>query len=517
MNAITILLATTFFVLSAGDDGSPNTLRWAIDQVNAASATKETRATIEVEKKMTLAPSRPLPAITQPAVLDFAKLTLDGTNAGSSDGLVIAADDVRVNGVTVSNFSGSGVVLAGNRDELWDSTIRANRTGIVIGGTRDATYDVAVESNRGDGIHVTAAASGAVLGIADFSCQFECLYVPLKDTIAGNVGNGVTAEGQWTLIDSAIVYSNGGDGIDVRGAGTIIINALVSSNGGNGITAAEPLFEFGQTLGACNGRLFLDERGDGPTSNDTPDVDAVVNAPHLDFAIDDSSAVTVAGTLDAAPSASYQLDFVALSPPCAAAPVGTVVVQTDSHGFAGFHTAFPKSGALNQHAVDKVAVMASGLELARPQPFLTSELSAPVTALANRDHRADLSVSVTSPQTSANWGDRVPFDILVTNHGPAAVSFELSVPHVAGADYDRGSMSGCWLDWLAVCGLGPLASGESATVRNVVTMPKGVDVFTYRADVALFSGSQDTEIDPTNDSAVVRIDLQPPHPRAAKH
>jgi len=516
MNAVTILLATTFAVLSPGDAGGPNTLRWAIEQVNAAPATMATRATIEVETKMTVAPSRPLPAITQPVILDFAKLTLDGTKAGKSDGLVIAADDVMVTGVRISNFSGSGIVLAGNRDEVWHSVVTANRTGIVIEGASDGAFDVAVDTNRGDGIHVTETGIGAVLGHEDWFCP-ECPYIAMKDTISGNRGNGVTTEGQWTWIDSAIVERNVGDGIHVRAGGTTIVNASVNLNGGNGITTTEPLVRFEQTLGACNGRLFLDERGDGPTSNDTPDLDAVVNAPHLDLAIDDLTAVTVAGTLDAAPSASYQLDFVALSSACEAAPVGTTYVWTDNRGFASFHNTFGKSGALFERPVESVAVIASRLGLDKPQPFATSELSIPLTAVANRDHRADLSVSVTSPQTSAKWGDRVPFDVLVTNHGPAAVSFKLSVPHVAGAVYDQGSMRGCWLDGIGFCDIGPLASGESATVRNIVTMPKGDAVFTYRAEVGMYRGSPDGEIDPSNDSAVCRIDLQQPHPRSAKH
>ncbi|HKS25511.1 MAG TPA: right-handed parallel beta-helix repeat-containing protein [Thermoanaerobaculia bacterium] len=520
MHALIMLLATTFLVSRAGDDPGAGTLRWAIEQVNATPATKATRATIRVATPMTVAPAQPLPALTQPAVLDFTNLTLDGTAAGGN-GLFIAANDAYLSGGKIVNFGGSGIVLAGDNNLVSASEIDANGTGISVRGVLNTVYGSKIRRNRGDGIHVYSGADGTTLGGLETPCPFECPYVPYFDTVAENGGHGVVTEGRWTRIYGIAADRNLGDGILILGADAAIHDSGASFNVGNGITAKMPLADFATTIGACNGKLFLDERGDGPTANDTPDADGVANAPHIDSAIDDLTAVTVAGTLDALPATPYRVDVVAISCDDGAANIGSIFVETDSHGFASFRRAFYKAGS--RYNVRSVAATATDYRIdlvPRPQPFATSELSAPVAAAANRDHRADVSARITSAPATAKPGEQVTFEIVVTNHGPAAVEFELEVPHVAGALYDRGTTTSgaCYLDGIEFCGIGPLAPGESATVRNVVTLPTHTGIFPYRAEVKLFAGSSDSELDASNNAAAWNVDVQvQPRRRSAAH
>lgn len=521
MPVLIMLLATTFAVSRADDGPGAGTLRWAIEQVNATPATKTTRATIRVATPMTVAPAQPLPALAQPGFLDFTNLTLDGTAAGG-DGLVIA-NDVYLSGGKFMNFGGSGIVLAGDNNLVSVSEIDANGTGISIRGVLNTIYGSKIRRNRGDGIHVYDGAGGTTLGGLDSPCPFECPYFAYFDTVAENGGHGVVTEGRFTRIYGVAADHNLGDGILILGADAAIHDSSASFNIGNGITAKMPLADFATTIGACNGKLFLDERGDGPTANDTPDADGVANAPHIDSAIDDLSAVTVSGTLDALPATPYRVDLVALSCDEGASSIGSIYVETDGHGFASFRRAFYKAGSLYRHSVRSVAATATDERIdlvPRPQPFATSELSAPVAAAANHDHRADVSARITSAPVKAKPGENVTFEIVVTNHGPAAVELEIEVPHVAGALYDRGTTTSgaCYLDGLAFCGIATLAPGESATVRNVVTLPTHTGVFPYRAEVKLFAGSPDTELDAGNNAAVWNVDVQvQPRRRSAAH
>ncbi|MBK7894855.1 MAG: CSLREA domain-containing protein [Anaerolineaceae bacterium] len=82
-----------------------------------------------------IAPTSALPAITTSLELkgDTASIVLDGSEAGQADGLLLAADDILVRGLTIRNFAGNGLVINGSNNRVEDSVMSENGgSGIVV-------------------------------------------------------------------------------------------------------------------------------------------------------------------------------------------------------------------------------------------------------------------------------------------------------------------------------------------------------------------------------------------------
>ena len=116
-------LLSTFQVLNTADSG-PGSLRQAIlDSDAATSETNTIDFAIPGDGVQTIAPLSPLPAITQPVLIDgFSQpgyagtplIELSGSQAGPADGLTITGSDVTVRGLDITSFSqGAGILISG--------------------------------------------------------------------------------------------------------------------------------------------------------------------------------------------------------------------------------------------------------------------------------------------------------------------------------------------------------------------------------------------------------------------
>ena len=171
-------LLSTFTVTSTADDGSHNTLRWAVAQANAAT----TASSIEIELGTSAA------TIT----LTGGQLELSNTQAA----------------ITIYDGSGQGpVTISGNgasRVIQIDSQVTATITGLTIANGS--------ANGNGGGVY---NAGGATLDIQD--CTIE-------SSSATGMGGGLDSDGTATLTDCTI----GGNGSDGYGGG--IQNSLNDSN-----------------------------------------------------------------------------------------------------------------------------------------------------------------------------------------------------------------------------------------------------------------------------------------------
>lgn len=141
----------TFVVTSAGDAGDSNladgvcndgtgrcTLRAAIEQANASAGADSIRFNIPVAGIPTIAPSRPLPPITEPLTLDgttqpAGRVEVNGEAAGFANGLEILSGRCVVRGLVINRFRIDGICILSNGGNI----IEGNLLGTNAAGTED--------------------------------------------------------------------------------------------------------------------------------------------------------------------------------------------------------------------------------------------------------------------------------------------------------------------------------------------------------------------------------------------
>lgn len=104
----------------------------------------------------TIALQSPLPTLTNPVILLGAgNVILDGTAAGTSDGLTLDADGSVIAGLTLQGFTGDGLVLNGSDNLIQHNTIRDNGgQGIRVLGVANKLLGNRITGNAGLGIDV---------------------------------------------------------------------------------------------------------------------------------------------------------------------------------------------------------------------------------------------------------------------------------------------------------------------------------------------------------------------------
>lgn len=505
--------ATTFEVTQAGDAGD-GSLRRAIELANATPGRDRITFTRDARS---FRPTSPLPAITDE--LEFGNLGdlfFDGSAAGPSDGLVIAANNVSIGGLTVRNFSGhafvvrgdrnvidgcladtnggDGFVIAGNQNQILFAQAVDDENGIRITGNGNEIYGCRIGAsafaaigpgNRASGIWIAAGASGNIIGRPQPVCPTVCVD-PAGNSIGSNRGPGIRLDGNGNTIDTNEVAGQYNDGIVVTGSGNRVINNLFDANDRNGIVLRAPA-EMRNNAGSCNGRLLVDANADGATANDIPDADAVVNAPRLTLAVDRGAEIAISGALDAQPDAEYRVDFLAVPLTCGAGArfvIGSTTVTTDHSGLALLDVVLPKGSHASEWA-PRVGATATRLTPSASQPFATSELSPLVIANGDVYGRADVGLRVHALPLMT-WDLPATFEIEVTNEGPSSMSdVVVEIPHVPVAIYDAASATrgNCTYttSMIDICTIGALAAGETVTIRNRVTLPASARFsrFTY--------------------------------------
>ncbi len=164
------------------------------------------------------------------------KIVLDGTNAGSTSGLVVKADGTGIRGLVIGHFSQHGIYIAGTSGQggtpVRNVHIEGNFIGTDVTGTKAA-------ANQLDGVRIEAGFAG-VIGGTDPAA---------RNLISGNgvleSGGGVriTSESTDNLVlnnligtskDGTSALPNAAYGIRIDGKGTDdneIMNNLISGNG----------------------------------------------------------------------------------------------------------------------------------------------------------------------------------------------------------------------------------------------------------------------------------------------
>lgn len=248
------VLLSSFTVTSAGDDLAAHTLRWAILGADAGSGASSITFDIPGGGVQVIKLSQPLPAITQPVVIDGTSqpnylnsplIEIDGSGlAGSNNtGLALDAGSTTIEGLSVVGFSGSGVVLGPGGtasqvigDYLGFSAARrqavANGTGIsingssnnTIGGTIPGSGNV-ISGNTGDGVQINSGGGSATS---------NDIYGNLIGTDPGGtyaVGNGQCGIDLINASGTGIGFASGGSGNVISGNGGAGIDLLSGTTG----------------------------------------------------------------------------------------------------------------------------------------------------------------------------------------------------------------------------------------------------------------------------------------------
>ena len=194
--AATVTIADDELIVTNVGDSGAGSLRQAILDANAHEGADTIAFAIPGSAPFSIALASPLPAITDPVVLDAATqpgyapqqpvIEIDGTNAGpQADGLVVTAGNTTIHGLVVERFGGGGSGAGG--------------AGIVLAGPvgGNVVIENTITSNRGAGVVITDGAANAV--------------------------------------DADAIFANGGLGIDLGGDGVTPNDALDSDTGPNNL------------------------------------------------------------------------------------------------------------------------------------------------------------------------------------------------------------------------------------------------------------------------------------------
>jgi uncharacterized repeat protein (TIGR01451 family) len=277
------LVMSSFSVTNVSDSASPHSLRWAIQQVNADSQPGTISFNIQGGSVQTIHLSQPLPALTNPVVIDGTSqpsyagkplIQLDGSALPQgASGLVLTAGSSTIEGLSIVGFSGSGVVLSASSNNLVAANylglpatggpVSGNGTGISIIGSSNntiggasASFGNVISGNSANGVAIDAGGGAAT-----------------SNAVIGNLigtspsGMGAAGNGQRGIVVNAA--SGTEIGLAVAGAGNVI-----SGNVGAGVAllsgATGTVIQNNEIGLAIDGRSALGNQGDGIYLSDSP-------------------------------------------------------------------------------------------------------------------------------------------------------------------------------------------------------------------------------------------------------
>jgi Concanavalin A-like lectin/glucanases superfamily len=246
-----------FFSVTTTADSGPGSLRQAILDSNVETGGANTiDFAIPGQGVQTIAPLSPLPAITNPVLIDgFSQpgyagtplIELSGSQAGATSGLTITGSDVTVCGLDINDFySGAGILISGTaatgntieaNDIGTDPTglqRAANRFGVqiqdcasdnLVGGTSAAAGNliafnigqgVVVQGNSTTSNQITANRIFANDNLGDL--QFDGMsYVSLPDGLLDGLGNEETIEAWFKTTSGGVILGYQGSPADSPG------------------------------------------------------------------------------------------------------------------------------------------------------------------------------------------------------------------------------------------------------------------------------------------------------------
>ena len=330
---------TTFTVTSTNDvnDGVCNathcSLREAINAANANDGKDRIVFNLTGTPPFTIAPTTPLPLITQPVELigvaepSDTHIILNGSSAVAAQteqlvGLNILAGNSYVTGFIINGWAYGGIGILGGDENLLTSnyiglgadglTAVPNLYGVIIYQSSDnSLYANYISGNLDDGVNIGGAnATNNVV-------NFNFIGYNANFDILGNGDEGVKIEDSFdNQVLKSMIAGSGNHGVLVKGAGALrnrISETTITASGLLGIS--------------------LENGGNGSLS-----------APSITWAWADASLNTVV-MLDAAPNTTYTIE-VFTNETCdtsgggeGAQYAGTTPVTTDANGEAVITTA----------------------------------------------------------------------------------------------------------------------------------------------------------------------------------
>ena len=240
------LLST--FVVNSTNDGGPGTLRQAISSSNGDTAQANLISfdlgTSDVQVINLLSS---LPAITQSVTIQGTTdssgnplVELDGANAGSTtNGLVVAANTVTIEGLGISGFGGDAIIVSGSNDVIAGNHIGTPvissgdgnaGSGVMITGSNDqivrsaAGYGNYITGNGGAGVWITGSSAtgnivqGNNLGLGNMSGNAGDGI--LVDAEASNNLIGTNGDGVNDGLEANAISGNASWGVQISGSGT---------------------------------------------------------------------------------------------------------------------------------------------------------------------------------------------------------------------------------------------------------------------------------------------------------
>ena len=246
-NSNPTIIVTTEQDIFDGDTHSPDSLKQfpgrdeAISLREAIETANQSPEQVTImfqspNKTMTLTVHSPLPSIRESLIIDGAipqapRVILQGAgNASTSeiDGLVLESNQSIIRGLTITNFSGNGIVIRGNGNHLENNYIGTdslgtpdigNRlTGVVItghsnqiGGSSSQIRNV-ISGNMGHGIAIQKGAKNQIIG------NLIGLH-PTSDLALPNAKDGLLIAGSHNIVggitplDANVISGNGKNGI----------------------------------------------------------------------------------------------------------------------------------------------------------------------------------------------------------------------------------------------------------------------------------------------------------------
>ena len=235
-------LLSTFLVSNTGDSGSGSLRQAIIDSNDTTGAANTIDFTIPGSGVQTIAPVSPLPAITEPVLIDgwsgpgyagTPLIDIDGTQAGGGDGLTITGSEVTVRGLDIGDFSqGAGIHLSG--PGATGDWIYGNFLGTDPTGTQAEPNDEGVEIDNGASNNLIGTNGDGVNDEAERNLISGNLFVGVGINGQGTDGNAVAGNWIGTSVTGDVALENGTspvtDNYDNTIGGGVVIDGGASDN-----------------------------------------------------------------------------------------------------------------------------------------------------------------------------------------------------------------------------------------------------------------------------------------------
>jgi len=523
--------AATFTVTNTNDSGA-GSLRQAILDANANTGLDTIAFAISGPGVHTIAPATPLPAITDPVIVDGYSqpgaapntdpigfngtllIELSGVDAGQTNGLDIFGGGSTVRGLVINRFAGQSSA-AGNAIRaltLGGNHIEGNFLGTDAGGTGAAgNGDDAISLEAGSNDNVVGGTTPGARNVISGNGNVAFFIATSGNVIQGNfIGtqrDGVSPLGnlQGVGFVGGVETANGNvvGGI-VPGAGNVI-----AFNGFRGVLG-EIASGSGNTVRGNsihdNGELGIDWVPVGPNPNDPGDVDTGFNGyqnfPIIRSVVHGASSTEIVAKLDSAPSTTYDLDFYA-NPACSNFPrefiegetyLGSSQVTTDGTGHASIDVILPVATEAGAR-ISATATDPNGntSEFSQRIIFSMDQTSGPATggnvfSVHGTDFADPTTMTIGGVDVSVTFTD----DHTLTATSPVLAPGTVNDVVVTTPDGTTGTLVKGWVaDFLDVPNTQQFYAFVTTLVSNGITVGVGgglygVDAPTLRQQMAVF-------------------------------